>query len=170
MSSFWKFIRHWTLVITIFLSFYILVLRTIGKSGVVDVQLHDTYIVLGCVEVAVLATVILHLIFAFFYQWIVKWKKPVVNWTQVVLLFLFNLIFYQTIYLFWFMIRGLLTINLSDNGWTITPEQLLSPDLKLYEPSVPWYNYLLFVTLVLLPSLYLAYCAYRSYKSKRLNL
>lgn len=135
------------------------------NGGTIDIQLHDTYFVLGYFHASVLITFWSYCIFAFVYQLFIKWKNSIINWTQLICLAVFN---FQWIFTFIFLnpiIESYLKrIFRMDDGWTIYLPGL-TPEVHR-EPIQYLVTYWLVASI---PILYLLYCFYRTIKNYRVK-
>lgn len=170
-NGIWKWVRHWS-IICVSGSVIYLFLFFIAKGDVhdktLDLQLHDTYCIIGIFQATVYIVFMLYCIIAFLYQFIAGWKNHVLNVTQIVFTAIVLSFYYLLCVFYWQQIKGLFENAPKHNGWTIYPP-LSALTKEIPSPVIPWYNWIFITSLVAIPILYVVYCIFRTIKNYKIN-
>ena len=165
-------VRHWWYILGFAVLVFVILKAFAPNSGgdsTIDIQLHDTYFVLGFYHASVLLTILGYCFFTFVYQFFVKWKNSVVNVSQLIVLGLFNLFLGWIVNIFWPSIETALHSQSNSEGWTVYPPLSAAPSEMQSSESL-WYLPMIFWILFSLPLIYFLYCLYRTIKNHRTKI
>jgi heme/copper-type cytochrome/quinol oxidase subunit 1 len=170
-NGIWRWVRHWGVICVLGSVLYLFLFlfgQGVRHDKTIDLQLHDTYFIIGIFQATVYIVVTLYCIIAFGYQFIAGWENHVLNVTQTGFTAIV-LSFYYLLWIFgWQYLKNIFENSPNQSGWTIYPP-LSALQLEIPEPTIPWMSWLAITLLIVLPIVYLVYCIYRTVKNYRIS-
>lgn len=167
----WRWVRHWGVICVFGFVLYLFLFlfgQGVSFDKTIDLQLHDSYFIIGIFQATVFIVVMLYCVLAFLYQFIAGWKNHVLNVTQIVFTSIVLSFYYLLCVFYWQQVKGLFENAPKHNGWTIYPP-LSAITEEIPSPVIPWYNWIFITSLVTIPILYLIYCIFRTIKNYKTN-
>ncbi len=168
-NGIWRWVRHWGVIFLAGAIVYLILFLSVegeGNDKTLDLQIHDTYFVIGVFQATVYIVVLLYCIFTFGYQFIAGWKNHVLNVTQIGFMAIV-LSFYYSLWIFgWLHLKHLFEESPKQGGWTIYPP-LSALQHEIPEPTIPLISWIAITLLIALPIVYFVYCIFRTVKNYR---